>query len=670
ISTLTDAISTAQGVYDGINDTPDYQDDIDGAISTLQSAISEKILAYESLNPEGDDVTCFIFRPGFENMTAITEDLSAGNGKDYSSEGWTLTTTGTWGYGAIASYNSEKKVNGATVPTADNAGNTGKALGISSGWTQPQLYQSYKIALPKGSYVLRVNAYNANTATQLTSRFGFVPTEGDAYLSTKTSFTSSTWETDEISFTLEANTEGYIQIGGTAVSGGSGDNAKVFFDNITLTYFAPLKLAQIQWQAVHDELAALDATLLPDAAESAITTELAKAVPTTTVDAVNEAKAALQALIDSYPGIKAAYDKVNALITLATNEKTNSTGTKTDIESAISTATTDKEDCATADALTTVYNTLETARQTYVLAAQPTEGNPFDYTFKITDAAVTSKDAWTNGSVNSGQQYTGAPDNTYLDFYNKSLNIQQGLGALRVGRYTLKAATRAHADVTNGNIYVSQNATNLNQEDIHRDGNTGGTLGNGWSWTEVDFTNMSDADITLGFYSDCGSSKWAGADDFRLLYNGDFVTSANAEAILASVVEGKMNAEVATAQTNAKNTFESSNTLANYAALQLAINAATESKNAYTTAGEILPQMKTLTEQTNVYTADALNTYYTQWKTKYDNNTLTNDEANALQNPFTTTGVRAAITVDDFLLSAWNSEPGFTAENSPYYINT
>ena len=64
---------------------------------------------------------------------------------------------------------------------------------------------------------------------------------------------------------------------------------------------------------------------LPDAAEEAITDALDAAEPTT-VEGYNTAKAALQALIDSYDAIKAAYDKALALIDLATDEKDNSTG--------------------------------------------------------------------------------------------------------------------------------------------------------------------------------------------------------------------------------------------------------------------------------------------------------------------------------------------------------
>ena len=58
-----------------------------------------------------------------------------------------------------------------------------------------------------------------------------------------------------------------------------------------------------------------------------------------------------------------------------------------------------------------MYNTLETARQTYVETAFPTAGNSFDVTYKILNAEVVSKDNWnTNANLASNVDYTDAPD--------------------------------------------------------------------------------------------------------------------------------------------------------------------------------------------------------------------------------------------------------------------
>ena len=107
---------------------------------------------------------------------------------------------------------------------------------ISSGNTGLIAYQSAAITLPAGVYTLKVAAYNAHTATAFTSKLGFIPTEGSPYISSKTSFASKAWVTDEVTFTLNEDTEGKFQIGGAAGDSGSGNHAKVFFDNLTLTY--------------------------------------------------------------------------------------------------------------------------------------------------------------------------------------------------------------------------------------------------------------------------------------------------------------------------------------------------------------------------------------------------------------------------------------------------
>ena len=676
-SDLTTAISTAQEIADDGKDNATFDN-----VEALKNAISAAISTYP-LNPEGDDVsTLFLLNNGFDidiNFASSSTTATSGN-TNYPTFGWTSSVPGnctgaTFGYGYTGSINGGN----AAAPTQNADNNTdGGGLIICVGWSGVVTYQSSVQSFPAGSYRITYRTYNGNnkntSAVEAIPLVGFIPTSGDSQLNNAIeSFANQTWSTHTFDFELAAATEGKIQIGLKPTSNTNSYNApELFIDDITLIYYNPTALAKIQWKEVRDALDALDETVLPYAAEKAITNTLTAQEPTT-AEGYNTAKETMQALIDSYDDIKAAYDKALNLITLATNEKTNSTGTKTTIETAISTATTDIETRTSAADLISDYNALEASRQAYILGgAQPTDGHPFDFTFKILDAKVISKDNWTNGNTNSGEQYTGAPDNTYLDIYNTNTSdMKQVIGALPIGRYLLKVATRAIASLTVGNIYVYQNEGNLGSADINHDGNNGGELGNGWSWTEVNFTNLdNEKDITVGFYSECGNSKWAGADDFTLFYLGNFVTDEAATEILASIVEGKMNADVATAQTNAKNTFDADRSVTNYANLQAAITNATNSVAAYTKAGETLTQMQTLTTQTNVYTTSALNNYYTQWKTKYDNNTLTDEEANALQNPFTKTGWHASITADNFLMSSWNSEPDFKDGESPYYINT
>ena len=85
-------------------------------------------------------------------------------------------------------------------------------------------------------------------------------------------------------------------------------------------------------------------------------------------------------------------------------------------------------------------------------------------------------------------------------------------------------------------------------------------------------------------------------------------------------------------------------------------------------AKNVLPKMEELVESTNVYTEEAYKTYYGEWYQKYEAGQITRTEAAALQDPSIVTGWHAQITCDNFLLSAWDTNPDFN--NAAYYINT
>ncbi|MBQ9363703.1 MAG: hypothetical protein IJT97_09860 [Bacteroidaceae bacterium] len=103
-------------------------------------------------------------------------------------------------------------------------------------------------------------------------------------------------------------------------------------------------------------------------------------------------------------------------------------------------------------------------------------------------------------------------------------------------------------------------------------------------------------------------------------------------------------------------------------AIDAVVTRAAEYAETYAIATPILEAMKAEVESTNVYTEAAYQEYYGQWADKFDAGTLTLAEAKALQDPSVVTGWHAAITVDNFLLSAWDTNPDF--QDAPYYINT
>ena len=197
------------------------------------------------------------------------------------------------------------------------------------------------------------------------------------------------------------------------------------------------------------------------------------------------------------------------------------------------------------------------------------------------------------------------------------------------------------------------------------------------------YVEVKDGKLNVGIKLENNANLWVIFDNFVLTYYGadaDLATVKNA-AIIAQLEEllGKARTlleeveveSVKTTLANAIKTAEdvqSSSNPDDYKAALATLTAAVDAAEASVSAKSTLAAMKALVDATNVYTEEALNTYYTQWNDKYQAGTLTKGEASALQNPDVVTGWHAAITVDDFLLSAWDTNPNFV--DAPYYINT
>ena len=162
--------------------------------------------------------------------------------------------------------------------------------------------------------------------------------------------------------------------------------------------------------------------------------------------------------------------------------------------------------------------------------------------------------------------------------------------------------------------------------------------------------------------------NWMAFKNCKVAYVGAAIDEAAVNELAATMPEGKMNAEIRTAAEAALAAAKANINLDNYEAATKAVADAQASAAAYTAAAAKLANMKQVTTETNVYTSEALENYYGQWAVKYEDETLTSEEANGLQDPFLVTGWHAAVTVDNFLLSAWDTNPDFV--EAPYYINT
>ncbi|MBR1755197.1 MAG: chitobiase/beta-hexosaminidase C-terminal domain-containing protein [Bacteroidaceae bacterium] len=160
--------------------------------------------------------------------------------------------------------------------------------------------------------------------------------------------------------------------------------------------------------------------------------------------------------------------------------------------------------------------------------AQAKANGSADLTKLIRNAAVADATDWGGSSINHGEQFTSAPDEYYIDKYNGSINTNQTIYGVPAGTYKIKAATRA-AEGTSGTLYVNDGNSDIGHiAQITNVGNTGGDLGNGWSYQEMTFTLTSTKDLLIGFWADASSNKWAGCDDWHMELVGTPLTISSA----------------------------------------------------------------------------------------------------------------------------------------------
>lgn len=303
---------------------------------------------------------------------------------------------------------------------------------------------------------------------------------------------------------------------------------------------------------------------------------------------------------------------------------------------------------------------------------QPDEN---DMTDKIVNPSFETGDAtgWTyepsndhGAKRNDNATYTisNADGNYVFNIWSSGNAISQKIEGLPNGTYILKALIATDAGQK---VQLNANGKSV-QIDASSEGKGVGVEG------ELEF-DVLDNTATIG--AEGVNKYWYKVDNFRLFFVkalslDDLIAAYNDAKADARTIEGKMNTEIKTAlevALRAEVDMSSAESLsAATLALTTAVANAKASVAAYAKAGEILPKMKEFTETTNVYTEEAYEEYYSKWVVKYEDGSLTAAEADALQNPFQRTGWHASITVDNFLLSAWDTNVDF--QDAPYYINT
>ena len=244
--------------------------------------------------------------------------------------------------------------------------------------------------------------------------------------------------------------------------------------------------------------------------------------------------------------VATAYPKASALLEICNEIVANSAefvdGAKATFSSVVNTAKTDVEAAATADVINAIYNTLESARQTYVKQADPTNGVAFDYTFLVVNPGLDDgTKGWTStgGAQNKAiatNKANGIITGTFFENWNPSNfngEIYQTISNLPSGVYKLKVAAYG----VGTNVYANDKQTAV-------------TTGEG-AWYEVDEVTVGDGTLKFGIKNE-NTTNWMGIDNASLEYYGfDVATAQSAITSMVTEAEGlvgkPMNADVASA---------------------------------------------------------------------------------------------------------------------------
>ena len=275
-----------------------------------------------------------------------------------------------------------------------------------------------------------------------------------------------------------------------------------------------------------------------------------------------------------------------------------------------------------------------------------------------------SKDTGAKPTSNNTYKMEGAVGNYLFNNWSVGYDISQTITGLPLGKYTVSAVM----------------GTDKNQTLVLKLNNNEATVASSSTGATVGVSNSCDVlvtDGTLTISAGTSNQHWYKVDNFKLTFV-EALTATECHTQITSLLStaetlstSKMNKDVATALTTAITNGKSTTAEESLDKLTSALNAlktaianAQTSVDAYAAAKTELDRRKTVVEsENNVYTADALNTYYTEPLAKYNEATLTNSEANALVENW---GLRTAVQTTAFLGSAF----GVSDYNGVPYINT
>ena len=552
---LANAITTAQGVLDGADNTVAYQTTIDNAVTNLRSAISTAAAKIVLL--EGENITFMFENADFESSTPVTGGITtydydaAANATSFSRmqvvEGWTIVENGNAKSAGIYQFDSGawlgSKGNNYQVPASGSATGEEKALGIVAVWSSSAQYKQ-ACTLPAGSYILEIPVYNtAGTTAFAKNLIGFVENGGKEHLATAKTYATGSWITEKVIFELENETSGYLSLGYTATNSGSGAMPHLFIDNVKVTYTSPIAAAyqkyQVALEAANEAIANTDYANVTGSERTALQNAI-DATPEQTKEAYNNAADKLDASREAFTAAKANYDAfVAAKATVVPDLTYAAAAKKTTLEEAIAATATSSDDAATK------ATDITTALRAYYESHAMAEGvdGAADYSSAVADANAEPNTGWTNGvGTNQGQGYTDSEGNVaskYLDggwASNAGANIDMTRTVeIPAGKYLLTVKARGAVDLTVYTLSIAGETIDL----PHANGGSNGVFGNGWEDASIEFESDGKAQTLEVIANSEANQQWFSMNDFRLVcleINNDAYAGTTEYAALNSAI--------------------------------------------------------------------------------------------------------------------------------------
>lgn len=459
--------------------------------------------------------------------------------------------------------------------------------------------------MPEGKYVLECDAIatnQGNTSAITTGALLYINADGvDFTTSLSTTGSAVQHFSTEFLFSGEGDVIFGLKTQSTTANWIAADNFKVTYYGIDLSaYETQLAAAVAAFEALEGTVPTTTYTTKKTSVVDVNNKEWSSSKEySTAIAAIQTATSELSTLASAY----AEYNTIRAAVlaayastdVTAADAAANSASSVEDINTAIATVRT-----ALKNAI--VANNAENINLTAALLTNPS--------FETGDLT-----GWTNTGMSvQGNESFEKDGSYYVECWQPdgTKSITQVLTGMPAGVYkataTIKARGVSSATLSAGGVSKTM------------------TIGDEQNTYIVEFACDENADVTIKFegVGTKANSSWLCADNFTLTYVGSLPE--------LTAVDGKMNAEVAAAQTNAVNTYNTTKNVENYNAASAAIAAAESSIAAYATAATALADANALKEAHNFATSEAVTTFaeaIAAAQAKYDAATLTDAEATA-----------------------------------------